>query len=583
VRRASIHRRSRRTPAAAEDPAALLRARALLATHYYMAADPRALDVLQAALGDALSAPAATLPQRWPSRDAPAAAELLRYYGSILLFTADRGLVEQGRTLIDAALGVLEGAGLPTISQRAWAAYLEAQAFVRPAADAVRPVRLAAHRLTELDHGDAVVRLAELATLEFFAGEHAAARRTIELGRDCAHRMANHTSLPILAAIELALDVLDAGYRPEDGSRFDDIVAELAANPTLAPFVAMIAAEFGIVLVRRGRPDLARSHLGLAQASLGHGRRAHVTGLRCRRLRGLILLAEASVGEGRADLDALRHDALAEGRTALAEVVAGDLDQPVVECRGEAPIVVEVLAAELGVSVSGTAVPAPRGYPARLLALLVATKGLMTVDEAIEGLWPGADPQVGRNRLHAVLLRLRRGLGLRADGPISCTEGLVRLEPSAQLEIDSWEFERLAGDVETRAEAVARYRADVLSTQFAYDDTVAAYRRALRRTFLRLATGVLEDPPSPMTVGDLAELARLACRLARDDERVCRAGAGALVRLGLRAEAWEVVAATAGELDALGLDGAAFRRRELALLGCAATEGRRAGTPPTPP
>ena len=70
----------------------------------------------------------------------------------------------------------------------------------------------------------------------------------------------------------------------------------------------------------------------------------------------------------------------------------------------------------------------------------------------------------------------------------------------------------------TRVDAATRYRADVLSTQFAYDDTVAVYRRALRRIFLRLAVELLDDPTSGMGDDDLASLARLACQLVPDDE-----------------------------------------------------------------
>lgn len=204
-----------------------------------------------------------------------------------------------------------------------------------------------------------------------------------------------------------------------------------------------------------------------------------------------------------------------------------------------------VLAPELSVTVAGESVPAPRGYPAKLLALLVAADGSLTVDAAIEGLWPGADPDVGRNRLHGVLLRLRRGLGFPAGGPISCTEGVVRLERSHRLEVDSWEFETLAARAGTRPEltgaAVAAYPSDFLSVQFAYDDTVAEYRRRLRRTFLNLATALLADPPDRVDGDTLAGLARRAWRTAPDDDGICLAAARTLERLGYHAEARELV------------------------------------------
>jgi DNA-binding SARP family transcriptional activator len=227
--------------------------------------------------------------------------------------------------------------------------------------------------------------------------------------------------------------------------------------------------------------------------------------------------------------------------------------------------VVHVLAPELSVTVDGDGVPAPRGYPARLLALLVASGGSMTVDRAIEGLWPGADPDVGRNRLHGVLLRLRRGLGLAADGPIMCTEGVVRAEHSSQLVVDSWEFERLAARADThpraRVDAVRAYRGDVLSVQFAYDDTVAAYRRELRRLFLDVATAVLDCPPERMDPDDLVSLARRAWRTQRGDDRVCLTAVRTLAGLGHLAEACELVDLTAAALVEDGLDPGDFRRR----------------------
>jgi DNA-binding SARP family transcriptional activator len=361
----------------------------------------------------------------------------------------------------------------------------------------------------------------------------------------------------------VALDVVDTAFTPEHGRRFDDTVVQLAANPRLAPFTALIAAEYGIVLVRQGQMDVARRYLDDAEKALGTTLVTHTTSLRCRRLRGLLLLADGSAHEGRAVLDAIRREAAAEGRVALVTLIETDLAEqhrpPATAQRRRpvpSPVVVQVLAPELALSVDGEAVPTPRGYPAKLLVLLVVSNGLMTLDAAIERLWPGADPDIGRNRLHGVLLRLRRTMGLPAGGPISCTEGLVRLHQSPQVQIDSWEFEHLAARADSRpdarAEAIAAYRGDVLSAQFAYDDTVAAYRRNLRRTFLRHATALLTDPPEAFEAGALASLARRAYRLAPDDDNVCRVAARTLTCLGHHAEAGELLDGTARTLVELG-------------------------------
>ena len=180
----------------------------------------------------------------------------------------------------------------------------------------------------------------------------------------------------------------------------------------------------------------------------------------------------------------LRRDAIAEGRSALVGLVDRDLAaafsdrQLAAGTRPPPPLRVHVLETELAVTVDGERLPAPRGFPAKLLALLVAAEGSLTVDTAIKGLWPGADADVGRNRLHGVLLRLRRSLGLPAGGPVSCIDDMVRLEPTPQLEVDSWEFSATPPSPPPSRRQPGRRspstRGDVLAVQFAYDDTIEA-------------------------------------------------------------------------------------------------------------
>jgi DNA-binding SARP family transcriptional activator len=428
--------------------------------------------------------------------------------------------------------------------------------------------------MAELEHSDAPLRLAELATVEYFADDHASARRTIEMARDLADRTGNRIALAPLAAIEVALDLWEGWSPAELVARFDHTVDQLAAHPRTAPFVALITAEFGIALVRSGQTPFARDYLRRAEEALGASLFAHTASFRARRLRGLLSRAEGREDEGRAELEALRRDAADEGRRGLVAVIDADLvDRPAGPARSPVTVIVHALAPELSVSLRGERVPPPTGFAAKLLALLIASDGVLTVDAAIEGLWPDADPDIGRNRLHGVLLRLRRGLGLPAGGPITCTEGLVRFGRSADVEIDSWEFERAAAaavaESSARAGAVERYTDDVLASQFAYDDTVASYRRSLRRQFLRLATSVLDDPPDGADAEDLAALARRAWRLAPEDESLCRAAVRTLARLGHRAEARELIEGTVRALDEVGLDGVEFRNGALADLAAA--------------
>jgi hypothetical protein len=484
---------------AAGDPtASTLQPTALLANHYRMNGDARVLTVCHDALGDALDvvSPEDELDGRWAPEDVPAAAEMLRFVGQALLFSPDPSAVARGRQLVAAALGLLDSVGQPTVSGRGWSTYLEALLFLRAPADAIPHARLAAHRMAELEHTDGAVRLAELATLEFFAGDHHAARASIERARDIADRTGNRIALAPVAAIDVAIDVASTSFTGELDDRFGGVVAELAGERKLSPFSALVAAEFGIVLTRLGDTAAARRYLGVARSLLDRSFHARITSLRCRRLEGLLLAREGRCDEARATLMALRHDAEAEGRTALVTLVDADLaglatgGQP--RCDQPVRLRVRVLAPELSVTADGEPIPSPRGYPAKLLAVLVASGGSLTVDAAIEELWPGADPDAGRNRLHGVLLRLRRSLGLPAGGPISCVDDMVRLEATPWLEIDSWEFARhaaLALKLQADAAAAAeRYTGDVLSVQFAYDDTIELYRCQLARMFCCLTT-----------------------------------------------------------------------------------------------
>ena len=485
--------------AANDHTASTLQATALLANHHRMNGDARLLAVCEGALGDALDtvSPEDELAGRWSPEDVPAAAEMLRYVGHTLLFAPDAASVVRGRRLVAAALGLLDGVGRQTISLRAWSIYFEALLFMRTPADAIPHVRLAAHRMAELEHTDGAVRLAELATLEFFAGDHHATRASIERARDCAERTGNRIALLPLAAIEVALDVAATSFTQEHDDRFSNVVAELGAERKLSQFAALVAAEFGVLLMKHGDLEAARRYLGVARAALDGSFFAHVTTFRCRRLEGLLRVGEGERDEGRAALSALARDAETEGRSALVTLIETDLAATSSDAAGQrhddqpAKLRVRVLAPELSVTADGEQIPAPRGYPAKLLAVLVASGGSLTVDAAIEELWPGADPDAGRNRLHGVLLRLRRGLGLPAGGPISCIDDMVRLDATPWFEIDSWEFARHAalamkrrGDAEA---AVELYTGDVLSVQFAYDDTIELYRRHLRRMYLCLA------------------------------------------------------------------------------------------------
>lgn len=558
---------------AAEQAPTQMRAQALLADHYRMAADARLFAVCVNALGDAIHStdPSRELLGRWEGDELAPAAQMLRLYGQALLLADDGAVVERGRRLVTAALDLLDGAGWSTVSPRTWAIWAEALLYLRRPADAVGPVRAGAHRLLELGHTDGALRLAELAILEMYALEYAASRRTIEIARECAEQTANRVVLAPLAGIEAALDVIEDGLTTDRRQRFDEAVAELGFNPRLRLYVGPFAAEFGAVLVQAGSLDEAEQYLDQSRMANQGSLLAHVASFGTRRLEALLLLARREREAGRELLRAVQAEALAEGRVALVELIEGDLardGRPSGEFPAPSPrppVLVRVFGPEFDIAVDGERTPL-RGYPAKLLALLVAAEGSMTIDAAVEGLWPDCDPDVGRNRLHGVLLRLRRGLGLPVDGPVTCTDGLVRLETGGQLEVDAWEFERLASRPDTQDAAIAHYGGDVLAHQFAYDDHIDGYRRSLRLAFVRLAVARLSDPPAEWPADDRASLARRLWEAAPDDDTLCRLAAATLAAAGQRAEAIDLVDRTATILIDLGVDGASFQRTALAEL-----------------
>jgi DNA-binding SARP family transcriptional activator len=555
------------------EPSLALPAREALADHYRMAGDLRFLEVCEAALGDVLiaSAPHERLLERWPHADrssddaAASAAEMLRFCGLGMLFAADRETIERGRQLVAASFAVARRVGRSAVSSQAWSLYVEALIYLRPAADVVPRIAAATRRLQALGHGDAAVRLAELAVLEYGMGDVAAASRTVEIGLEWADLTGSSIARPPLHAVAAAVDVVRGGYTLERAARLDDALVEMASQPRLAFYVPAYAAEFGILLVSQGEVDAARRYLRQAEEP-APTLVGHLWALRSRRLRGLLDLSAHRPAEGRAVLEALREEAAAQGRIALVELLDVDLSpeaqRPATPGTADAPpvVTVRVLGSQLVATVEGEPVSGLRGYPAKLLALLVASGGVLTVDAAIEGLWPDADLATGRNRLHGILLRLRRTLGLPASGPITCADDLVRLRRDGPLVVDSWELERtdVASSRPAAWQAVALYGDGVLTHQFAYDDAIEAYRRSTRAAFLRRASELLADPATAPEPASAVALARHVGELAPDDESLCLLAVDVLIRTGHDAEAGELVRCTEDALDSLGIDPTGF-------------------------
>jgi DNA-binding SARP family transcriptional activator len=197
------------------------------------------------------------------------------------------------------------------------------------------------------------------------------------------------------------------------------------------------------------------------------------------------------------------------------------------------------------------------GQSAQLLKL-IAVRGRVPVEQAIEALWPEVDPVAGRNRLRTVLGRLREVVPeVHRDGDV------LRLDPA--IRVDLTEFDRearqalaLGGSnagaaLAVASSAVARYRGDLLPNDL-YEDWAYGPRSAARQTMLDILDLCAEITAAR---GDLDEARRWVQRTIEFDpherDRYLRA-AEILSEQGRRAAALSVLDRARVTLATLGLD-----------------------------
>jgi DNA-binding SARP family transcriptional activator len=160
-----------------------------------------------------------------------------------------------------------------------------------------------------------------------------------------------------------------------------------------------------------------------------------------------------------------------------------------------------------GLTVGGTDRTPQPGHPATLVKLL-ALRSTMTVESAIDELWPDADVATGRARLRNLLNRLKE----RA-GPIVVRDGeTLRLDETATVDataFDTAAAAALSAPDEERVgrarHALALYTGELLPGDL-YEDWATLARARLQRRFVSLADLVAADS---MARGDLDEAARL--------------------------------------------------------------------------
>lgn len=213
-----------------------------------------------------------------------------------------------------------------------------------------------------------------------------------------------------------------------------------------------------------------------------------------------------------------------------------------------------ILLGRFAVERNGVDVTPPPGRPSTLIKLL-ALKGTLTIDAAIDALWDDdVDSETGAARLRNLLHRVRA-----ASGPIvERRDGALALERGASVDAQHFEQEAALALTAPTAEraglarrALARSTGELLPTD-RYDDWADAPRERIRRRQLALLDLVANDA---LERGDLDEAGRLLdAAIATDpleEERYVRL-AKALVAQGRSGRAGTILdqaLAVAADLD----------------------------------
>ncbi|MGB8859881.1 MAG: BTAD domain-containing putative transcriptional regulator [Ilumatobacteraceae bacterium] len=197
--------------------------------------------------------------------------------------------------------------------------------------------------------------------------------------------------------------------------------------------------------------------------------------------------------------------------------------------------------------------PAP-GNPATLVKLL-ALRGTLTSEQAIDALWPEADVATGRSRLRNLLHRIRSQSGdlvARTGDALGLAAGVstdvAQFEAGVAAAFDAPAAER-AGLARL---ALGAYAGDLLPAD-AYEDWAAGPRERLRRRYLSLVDIVADDSFTRGDVDEGMRLLDLGIECEPLEERRYLVATRALLSAGRRAAAREMVLRGARSLGELGL------------------------------
>jgi DNA-binding SARP family transcriptional activator len=470
---------------------------------------------------------------------------LLHGLGVAALFSGDPATITEGRRLCELSFAVAEAAGLDTVPLRAQAAYERVIIGLDDPASALAPLEAGVVALRTRGHPDAANQLVELADLHGRLGRPEAGLPLLEAAREWSDRTGNELVGP-------SIDLAAAGLRLIADGPSDDLDRDLErawraliAAGRLLRAAPALAVRFANAMLDHGDTERAGRWLALAEAVPGGAvQRGYQAAYRASvERRRQYLSGEAELppvtddgGPFRAQpagrveaVCTLAWDHLRAGDPGPARRVWDRLGprlgppwsdrlRPAAPDRAGAPragdverpgLRVRCLCPTLAVERDGRPAPSPTGHAARLLALLVVAGGPVPVESVIEDLWPDADAGAAatRNRFHQVVHRLRRALGIGADGPLRVDAGLVRLDPGA-VTSDVWDLRALdPNDPVAATELLTQVRSGFCEAQFAYDETFDEARWELSRRIADAAALALSGPrPGREALAAVADL-----------------------------------------------------------------------------
>jgi DNA-binding SARP family transcriptional activator len=191
---------------------------------------------------------------------------------------------------------------------------------------------------------------------------------------------------------------------------------------------------------------------------------------------------------GQPQLPLIREREVSESLMALA-VETGSAAAAALES-ASLPVALALLG-RFALTRGGRPVPIGPGQAAQLLKMVAVSGGRLAAEEAIETLWPEADPAAGRNRLRTVLVRLKEAApeAVRREGELLTLGTGIRVD-LAQFHAEARQALALRSGkpgaaVAVARSAIARYHGDLLPDD-RYETWADEPREAARREMLNL-------------------------------------------------------------------------------------------------